>query len=571
MATIGSINIGVNASTAGLSRGLNQARGQVKGFASETLSLGSVAKLAAGAFAGFNVVGAIKKAVTAASDLNEQVSKSREVFGPYSQAVEATAQRLADAFGTPKTEIIEAASSIGLIAKGAGQSQEAAAALGAEFAETAVDVSSFFNVPVADALSAIRSGLVGESEPLRRFGVLLNEDAVKAEAARLGIARMGATLTDAQKVQARSSLISKGLAVAHGDQARTAGEVASQIRIMGGRLENLSAEAGKALRPVTEVFLGLADTLISKVTPAIVPAAQAITSGFLTVINTVQPGLEAIGERLMAFPANIQAAFGSGTIGFLGEFGAALKADVLDELDLLGVAWRNLPDFVDIAAIKINEIVTNMGAYIAVIPENLGRIANYVATNWRQLITDGVNAVLANFQNLGTNIGELSHSVWQFLKDPTQGFQINWTPLLDGFKATAAELPELAAPALVSFQDQIDAKVAEIGDREAARAIDMAESAAEKAAPAAAAKVAEPTAAEPLAGTGKGKEKLLAGALELGSAEARSADLAFRAGGGTDPMKDVARTGRDSLAEQRRQTSLLDRIAKKDAGQGVKV
>jgi hypothetical protein len=549
MATIGSINIGVSASTAGLSKGLSRARSQVQGFSQQVLSLGSVARIAAGAFAGFSVVGAIKKAVTAASDLNEQVSKSQQVFGAASQVVESAAQRMADSFGIPKTQFIEAASSIGLIAKGAGLSQAAAADLGAQFGELGADVSSFYNVSLDEALGAIRSGLVGESEPLRRFGVLLNESAVQAEAARLGIAAMGAKLTEAQKVQARSSLITKGLATAHGDLARTSDGVANRIRSLGGRLENLAADAGTALLPVTNVFLGLADTLVGQVLPAIVPVTSAISSGFLDVINTVGPGLEAIGERLMSFPDLVTNALGPGTIGFLGEFGAALKADVLNALDLVGVAWRNLPDFVDIAAIKINEIVTNIGAYIATIPENLGIIANYISNNWRELVTDAISAVGTAFDNLGKNIGELANSIYQFLKDPTQGFQFNFTPLLEGFKATAAELPALVGPELVSFQDQIDAKIAAIGEREAARAQEMADSAAEKVKPAAvAAKAAEVATAAPI---GKSKsEKLLAGAAELGSTEAHSSIAKFRAGG-TDPIKSLDKTNKDQLAELR--------------------
>jgi hypothetical protein len=66
-------------------------------------------------------------AVGAASDLNEQVSKSQVVFGKSSAIVEAKAKEMGDAFGYPKAQFIEGASSIGLIAKASGLSQSAAA------------------------------------------------------------------------------------------------------------------------------------------------------------------------------------------------------------------------------------------------------------------------------------------------------------------------------------------------------------------------------------------------------------------------------------------------------------
>jgi hypothetical protein len=495
------------------------------------------------------------------------------VLGPAAEPIKAFADDMAAKFGLVKKETIDTASGFAALGKGVGNlSGQALTDFTTKFTKLAGDLSSNQNLGFDEAAASLMTQLIGnQSDALLRLGVVTTEETLKQYAYSHAIAKTGSELTAQQKLEARMGIIGEKLAFVNGDLEKTFGGVANQVRGLGGRLTNFAAEAGKTIEPITQVLLGFAGTALEKVAPMVIEAGSFISGAFIDILNTVQPGLEAIGERLLAFPGLVSDALGPGTLGFLSAFGAALKADVLNALDLVGVAWRNLPDFVDIAAIKINEIITNMGAYIAVLPENLGIIANYISNNWRQLITDGVNAVIAIFKNLGTNIGELANSVWQFLQDPTQGFQVNWTPLLDGFKATAAQLPELMAPELVSFQDQIDAKIQEIGDREAARADDMAASAAEKVAPAAAAKVAETTPAEAIAGKGKGKEKLLAGALELGSAEARSADLAFRAGGGGDPMKDVAKTGRDSLAEQRRQTSLLDKIAKKDPGQGVKV
>src|SRR2546423_392990 len=90
------------------------------------------------------------------------------------------------------------------------------------------------SVALFQPLLALRAGVVGESEPMRRFGVLLSEAAVKAEAARLGIARVGAELTEGQKVQARSSLIIAGMADASGDLVRTQDSVANRLREIKG-------------------------------------------------------------------------------------------------------------------------------------------------------------------------------------------------------------------------------------------------------------------------------------------------------------------------------------------------
>ena len=53
----------------------------------------------------------------------------------------------------------------------------------------AADLASFNNIDPTEALDKLRSGLVGEAEPLRSVGVLLNEAAVQAKAGRWAWAR----------------------------------------------------------------------------------------------------------------------------------------------------------------------------------------------------------------------------------------------------------------------------------------------------------------------------------------------------------------------------------------------
>lgn len=68
-----------------------------------------------------------------------------------------------------------------------GFTKEKTGELSTTFAKLAVDLSSFFNVSEKDALIALRAGIVGESEPLRRLGVQLNEAKIQNEAFRLGL------------------------------------------------------------------------------------------------------------------------------------------------------------------------------------------------------------------------------------------------------------------------------------------------------------------------------------------------------------------------------------------------
>lgn len=67
------------------------------------------------------------KAVLSASDLAETMSKVGVVFGDQQKIVTNFANQMAKDFGAPKREILDAASSIGLIGKASGLSQGDAA------------------------------------------------------------------------------------------------------------------------------------------------------------------------------------------------------------------------------------------------------------------------------------------------------------------------------------------------------------------------------------------------------------------------------------------------------------
>lgn len=219
-------------------------------------NLAQVAQVATGFFAGqLFVRGAqaisqgFKAVITDGAALNETITKTQFAFGAASGDIIGQADQMAQQFGVAKGQFIDAADTIGLIGKAAGLAAPQAAQMGAQFATLATDVSSFYNVPVADALNAIQSGLVGQERPLRQYGVLLDAASVKAEALHLGIAQGSGDLTEQQAVIARASLITQGFADASGDLERTQSSVSNRFRAISGDIHNYSAALGLELQP----------------------------------------------------------------------------------------------------------------------------------------------------------------------------------------------------------------------------------------------------------------------------------------------------------------------------------
>ena len=117
--------------------------------------------------------------------------------------------------------------------------------------QLAGDMASFHDQDPTAMLDALRSGLSGEAEPLKKFGVLMTEATVKAAAYQKGIAKNGAELTEGQKVQARYALIMEQTArrratsPARATPSRTGSASWAET-------ENTTASFGQALLPAMQ-------------------------------------------------------------------------------------------------------------------------------------------------------------------------------------------------------------------------------------------------------------------------------------------------------------------------------
>lgn len=393
------------------------------GFGAMGGAVAGFSRLAAtGLLAGTAAAGAFGvKAVMAASDLNEQVSKAKVVFGDSAQSITDFTNQMAKSFGLPKAAMTEAASSIGLIGKASGLSQQDAAGLSTQFAKLAADASSFYNVPLDDALTAIRSGLVGEAEPMRRFGVLLDENSVKQEAYRLGIAKVGADLTQQQKVQARSSLIINGMKDATGDLERTQDSFANRLREVKGRAENFAASVGTKLMPAV---LGAFD-LFEKWGPVI----GDVVGGALERLRTA---LTPVVEGISSFVATIRGAFGGG-----GE---------TEQIDGMAAKVQGLGDVFTTVREVIGGVVDKVSDYLATlveffdermgaIQEAIEHVLNVISGLWDAVGDDILNIVKTAF----TTIQEVIRGVMEVIKgviDVALGILTgDWSRAWDGVKS----------------------------------------------------------------------------------------------------------------------------------------
>jgi phage-related protein len=228
---------------------------------------GAFKKIGIATAAGFAAVGAgAAIAISRASDLNETISKVSVVFGEANKSVEKFANDAATKLGQTRQQALDASASFGIFGKAAGLSGENLATFSTDFTSLASDLASFNNTSPEQAINAIGAALRGESEPLRGYGVLLNDATLKTAALELGIYSGSGALTAQQKILAAQKVIYEQTGDAQGDFERTSDGLANSQKILSAQLQNVVTDIGSALLPIA---LKLATVFSTVLTPSI--------------------------------------------------------------------------------------------------------------------------------------------------------------------------------------------------------------------------------------------------------------------------------------------------------------
>lgn len=220
-------------------------------------TFGRVARRAAlGAAAGIGLVTVAaakmaKSSIRSASDLGESVNAVNVTWGKQAKAVKQLGRQAAKSMGLSRKDFHQLSVQFSAFSEqingGAGKGS---VKILKNITQRAADFASVMNMDVNEAVTVFQSGLSGETEPLRRYGIDVSAAAVQTWAYANGIAEAGAKLTTTQKVQATYGIIMEKTRKTAGDFKNTSKELANQERILAARYENSKAKLGRGLLPM---------------------------------------------------------------------------------------------------------------------------------------------------------------------------------------------------------------------------------------------------------------------------------------------------------------------------------
>ena len=233
-----------------------------------------------------------KKGIDLASDLEEVQNVVDVTFGDGADKVEAFAKSASTSFGLTELQSKQFAGTIGSMVKSMGLTDEAALEMSTALVGLTGDMASFYNLDHQTAFDKIRSGISGETEPLKQLGINMSVANLEAYALSKGIKTAYDKMSEAEKVQLRYGYIMQQTTDAQGDFVRTQDSYANQVRVLQNNLDTLAANVGSLLIPALTSAVGWVNNLFAG--PGMENKTQTAIDDAISSLSTLDTDLQKI-------------------------------------------------------------------------------------------------------------------------------------------------------------------------------------------------------------------------------------------------------------------------------------
>jgi hypothetical protein len=429
-------------------RGFKKAENRIGGLKSGLGGLGV-------AIAGITAALGSLKLLRLGSDAQETLNVMNFAFEESTKKVQEWSREFGNAAGRSEFELQKTASTLGAVLNPMMEkNSEAAAEMSMNLAQLSVDLGSFFDRADEDVLVALRSGLVGEMEPMRRFGVVMTQDALAAFAMANGMKANIKEMSISEKATLRYNFIMDQTSLAQGDAVRTAKNWANATKALKGALHEVGTNIGLVMLPKAEkllnwtveiargfsnlvknskfveavfVSIGIAAVLLAgKINVAFkmvhlkfLLIGAAIFAAFLIIedfINFLDGNKSAIGEfiDMIAGPGSAEQAALTLKDAFAG-LNAFMEDQVMPGLSGLGDAfswvgtqiadtaseiWNSIVEFVSPAIDKIKE-------FIGWVEEGARQVFGFLGLDYDRSKEDAKKMMEFGFDSVGDAAGEI--------------------------------------------------------------------------------------------------------------------------------------------------------------------
>lgn len=245
--------------------------GVLSGFLSRLDVIGDIASgqfLANMAVNGINsiidgITGSIDESIGLASDLAETQNVVDVTFEDSASTINKWAQEAMNAYGITETKAKQYSSTLGAMLKSMGIADDQVLKMSMDMAGLAADMASFYNLDHDTAFEKIRSGISGETEPLKALGINMSVANLNAFALEKGMNKAFDKMSQAEQATLRYQYLLEATKDAQGDFARTGDSFSNEMRKLQTNLDRIKTEFGKGLLGVVTPAISLLNNVLS--------------------------------------------------------------------------------------------------------------------------------------------------------------------------------------------------------------------------------------------------------------------------------------------------------------------
>ena len=382
--------------------------------------------------------GAFAVMVAKASEMQEAMGKFAVVFGDSAGAVEASAKSMASELGVSRLEIIQMLGSMQDLLVPMGVATEEATGMSQQMARLAVDLGSFNNMASEQVFGDLQAAITGSGEVMKKYGVVLNETAVKQELLNMGMDPANAD--DAAKAQARLNIIMAGTTAAQGDAVRTAGSFANQVKRLKANFADIAVTIGG---PFLQSLASIAESINTRMASAFAFLEQQTNK--LSAIGDAVAGVIRAAFDLLATAIGV-------AVGFISQHVDKLVI----AFTFLETVLMNLPKVWQLASDKMSlnalELVNDIGyLFTTVLPNRFEAFKVTVGNVFKIVVREATTL----FRKMVDSVIGMLEKIAQF--DPTGLVQAHVTALQEGSKfldIMADSVQTAAGPGAVAAREQ---------------------------------------------------------------------------------------------------------------------
>jgi hypothetical protein len=292
-----------------------------------------------------------QEAIEAASDLSEVQNVVDTVFGESSRAIDDWSQKAGEKFGLTETQAKKFTSTLGAMMKSSGLAGKEIVGMSTDLAGLAADMASFYNLDFETAFEKIRSGISGETMPLKQLGINMSVANLEAFALAQGLEKTFSEMSQGEQTMLRYQYIMQATADAQGDFEKTSDGFANAQRRIQSSLESIKTSVGNLIiAPFENATARVADFL-AKIAADAMPektvidefnSIEADTAGKMAELQKTYDTAKAIID-VMAQIEQKTVTLNDGTTLSFGDLFADLSeieasgGDIREYLDGLGV------------------------------------------------------------------------------------------------------------------------------------------------------------------------------------------------------------------------------------------